>query len=74
MDMLEVAEQQELIYITSVWTLDVVWKTCQVTETDGKKDSGKSVFSEQLDYDDLKPFNLDQITPWRILLGIKVES
>ena len=29
MDMPVLADQQELMYVSSVWTLDVVWKTCQ---------------------------------------------
>ena len=46
------ADQQELIYISSVRTQDVVWKTCQerwIIEMDGGRDSAKSVLSARLD-------------------------
>ena len=46
MDVLVLAHQQELIYISSVWTQDVVRKTSQeqwMIGTDGEKESGKFV-------------------------------
>ena len=51
-DMPGLANQQELIYISSVWTQDLVWRTCWekwMIGTDGKRESGKSVLSVQLD-------------------------
>ena len=47
-DVQMLADQQELIYNSSVWTQDVVWKTCQkgwMIGTNGKRESGKSVAS-----------------------------
>ena len=43
MDMAVLANSQELIYISSVQTQNVVWKTCQeqwMIGTDGEKESG----------------------------------
>ena len=54
MDMPVLAEQQELIYISSVQTQDVVWKTCRVrwmVGTDGERGPGKSMLSAWLDDD-----------------------
>ena len=59
MDALMLVNQQELIYISSVWTQDVVWKTCQeewMIETDGERvierESRKSMLTVQLNDDD----------------------
>ena len=52
MDIAMFADQQELIYLSCVWTQDVVWKPYweqRMIGTDGKKESGKSVLSAQLD-------------------------
>ena len=52
MDMPALADQQEFIYITSVQTQDVVWKTCQeqwMIGMDGERESGRSVLAVQLD-------------------------
>ena len=65
MDMPALANHQELIYISSVWTQDVVWKTCQerwVIGTDGErereKESRKSVLSAWFDDDDAENNNI----------------
>ena len=55
MDVPVLADQQELIYISSVRTQDVVWKTCQeqwMIGMDEEKESGKFVISAQFDDDD----------------------
>ena len=52
MDVPVVADEQECIYISSVRTQDVVWKTCQeqwMIETDGDRESGKAMLSVQHD-------------------------
>ena len=68
MDMPVLSEQQEVIYISSVQTWDVVWKTCRKrwmigTNSPRERGVGKSVQSTQLgddddddDDDDLKPY------------------
>ena len=46
MDMQVLDDQLELIYNSSVWTQDIVQKTCWkcwMMETNGEKESGKSV-------------------------------
>ena len=56
MDVPVLADQQELIYMYSVLTQDVVWKICQVQwmiGTDGVRDARKSVLSVKLDDDDI---------------------
>ena len=53
-DVTVLADQRELIYISSVLTQDVVWKTLRERGkivTDGKKELGKSVLSAWLDDD-----------------------
>ena len=55
MDVPVLADQQEPIYISSVQTQDVVWKTYQerwMIGTDGKRESGKSKLAAWLDDDD----------------------
>ena len=40
------ANQQELIYISSVWTQDIIWKTCQekwMIRTDGEKERVRKI-------------------------------
>ena len=49
------ADQQELIYVASVQTQDVIWKTIRgrwIIGADGKRESGKSVLSVRLHDDD----------------------
>ena len=49
------ADRQEIIYISSIGTLDVVWKTCRewwMIGTDIEEESRKSVLSARLDDDD----------------------
>ena len=52
MDMSELADQQELIYISSMWTQDVVWKIylewCMIG-MNGESESGKSMLVVWLD-------------------------
>ena len=43
---LVLADEQELIYINSVRTQDVIWKTCQ---EDGVRESGKFALLARLD-------------------------
>ena len=55
MDVTVLTDQQELIYISSVETQSVVWKTCReqwMIGMDGARLSWKSVVSRQLDDDD----------------------
>ena len=55
MDVPVLVDQQELIYINSMQTQDVVWKTCRVRwmiGNNGERGSEKSVLSERLDDDD----------------------
>ena len=52
MDMSVLADKQELIYIGSVQSQDVVWRTCQkwwMVGMDGEKESKKFVLSAWLD-------------------------
>ena len=56
MDMPVLTDQQELIYISSVQTQDIVWKTCQeqwMKEIDGEKEPRKSMFVAWTGDDDL---------------------
>ena len=49
------ADQQELIYISSGEMLDLIWKICQeqwMLQTHGRKGLGKSQQSRQVDDDD----------------------
>ena len=53
-DMPMLADQQEFIYISSVRTQDIVWRTCLewwMRGTDGERESGKSMLSARLDDD-----------------------
>ena len=53
--MLVLADKQELTYINSVWTMDIVWKTCWeqwIKRTDEETQSGKSILTAWLDDDD----------------------
>ena len=55
MDEQRLNDQLELIYGNSVLIQDVAWKTCWewwMTETSGKRESGKSMVAAQLDDDD----------------------
>ena len=55
MDIALFADQQELIYMNSVWTQDAVWKNCQeqwMIGMDGERESRKSVLSVLFDDDD----------------------
>ena len=55
MDMTVLVDQQELIYISSVRTQGLVWKTYQkrrMIGTDGERESGEFVLSVRLDDDD----------------------
>ena len=48
------ADQQEVIYISSVRTQDVIWKTCRerrMIGTDGEKESWKFVSAARFDDD-----------------------
>ena len=48
--------QQELIHISSVWTLDVVWRICWewwMIGMDREKESGNSILSASLDVNDV---------------------
>ena len=48
-------DQQELIYNSSVWTQDVVWKNCWkrwTIETNGGREIEKSMLAAQHDDDD----------------------
>ena len=73
MDMLVVTDQQKRIYISFVWSQDIVWKTCQqrwMIGTEGVKESGKTVRSSQVDVDDNdKPYKF-----YGILLCIKTKN
>ena len=54
-DVQELDDQLEPIYNSSVWTQDVAWKTCRkrwTTETNGERESGKSVLKALHDDDD----------------------
>ena len=53
------ADQQEIIYISSVQTQDAVWKTCpewQLIGMKGERESGKSMLSASFDGDDTYTF------------------
>ena len=55
MDVSALANQSELIYISSMRTLDVSWRTSRERwkiGTDGERELGKSVLSARLDDDD----------------------
>ena len=57
MDMPELANQQEIIYISVVWIQDEVWKTSQKWQTIGmdgerERELGKFVMSAWLNDDD----------------------
>ena len=52
MDVPVLTDQQELIYISFVRTLDTTWKICReqwMIGTDGERESGKFVLLAQLD-------------------------
>ena len=62
-DMPVLADQQELIHINCIRTLDVVYRTCQerwLIGTDGERESGKSALSGQLDHYELTCLNFSQ--------------
>ena len=55
MDVPVLVKYLELIYTRSVWTLDVVWKTCRerwMIGTDIERESGRSMLSAGHDDDD----------------------
>ena len=57
MDVPELADLQVLIYSSSVWTQDVIWKTYWERwiigmDKESERESGKSALSAQLDNDD----------------------
>ena len=70
---------QELIYISSVRTVDVIWKTCRqrlMIGTDAERESGKSMQSARLDNVlicigllDNRPLYQDQHEDFRLSLG-----
>ena len=60
MDMQMLDDQLELIYNSSVWTQDIVYKTCRkcwMMETNGEKESRKSVLVACHDNDEFKWVN-----------------
>ena len=55
MAVLMLVDQQELIYISTVRSQDIIWKTCQKSQmivVDEEIESGKSVLSVQFDDND----------------------
>ena len=65
--------QQELIYISSVRTQDVVWENCRerwMIRTNGGRELGKSVLAGRLDIDDYNE-SKDILHINKVLMSIK---